>query len=252
LSRNLLSLITVCYNSERTIEAAIQSVLAQRDVDIEYIIVDGGSNDGTREIISKYSSRIAHFVSEPDEGVYYAMNKGLKLAKGEVIGFLNSDDFFSTPFSASLILEPFKDPGVYISYGDLDYVDQFDSSKVVRKWCSGQYVPRQIDLGWMPAHPAFYARAQLYRELGCFDTEFRIAADYDLMIRFLKGMKAEHVKYVPCKIVNMRKGGISNKNGLRTVLEARRECIKAAKKNNIFLPEVAASLKVLRKLRQFF
>ncbi len=153
-----ISLITVAYNAEATIERCITSVLGQQFSNIEYIIIDGGSTDNSLQIIGKYKDHIAHFVSEPDKGIYDAMNKGIALASGDIIGMLNADDFFADDDVLKEVAAAFCDQGHHILYGDLDYVEQ--NGKVIRKWRSGKYKTGIFNFGWMPPHPTFYCREE--------------------------------------------------------------------------------------------
>lgn len=245
-----LSLITVCYNSARTIRDTLRSVNEQSFHEIEYIVVDGGSTDGTQDIVRNECKRLSRLVSERDSGIYDAMNKGIGLATGDVIGFINSDDFYSGADAVSQLIEPFQTDAINISYGDLDYVGTNDTSKVVRDWRSGSFSQTKLSLGWMPPHPTFYAKKSLFEAYGNFDLRFRIAADYDLMIRFLRSQSAESVAYVGKKLVKMRVGGESNKDGLKTIFRAGRECTESAKLNGSPAPLCTATFKVLRKIWQ--
>jgi len=250
--RKRLSLITVCYNSAKTIEDTIKSVISQSCFEtVEYIIIDGQSKDETLAVISKYEGLISKLISEPDKGIYDAMNKGIALASGEVIAFLNSDDFFTDNFSLERILQPFENSEVVISFGDVDYVDPKDVAHIARNWKTGAFRKSRLQFGWMPAHPAFYARSSLFKAFGNFDPSLRIAADYDLMTRFLSKIKENEAKYVQSKIVKMRLGGESNRDGLKTILRAGRECAIAAQRNGTSFPRFAAVAKVIRKLPQY-
>jgi len=246
-----LSLITVCYNAENTIEDTLKSVILQQYPSIEYIVIDGQSKDSTVEAIMKYSKFISKFICEPDNGVYDAMNKGIQNATGDVIGFLNADDIFLDSNSVAKMMAPFLDPGLNVVFADLFYVNAKDLRKIQRNWVSGNFSKRKLNLGWMPAHPAFYARKNLFCAFGVFDLNYKIAADYDLMVRFLKSAPEESVRYLPDKIVAMRSGGLSNNKGIMTVLAAGRECAHSANKNKIPYPKVTAILKVIRKLSQY-
>lgn len=251
--RKRISLITVCYNSERTIEETIKSVIVQSCFnEIEYIIIDGDSQDRTLSIIKKYSDNVSIIVSEPDLGIYDAMNKGVKLASGEIIAFLNSDDFFTDAQSLQTILELFNNSEILIAFGNLDYIDKFKTGKIVRQWRSGVFKKEKLHWGWMPAHPAFFARRPLFDILGSFDLSFRIAADYDLMTRFLSNVNENQVAYVPLKIVQMRTGGESNKDGYRTVLKSLKECYYIGIKNGFPFPYFSSVMKVVRKIPQYF
>ena len=205
-----ISIVTVVFNNRDTIEAAIQSVLAQTHPDIELIVIDGGSTDGTREVLARYESHIAIMVSEPDDGIYHALNKGIDLASGEAIGFLHSDDLFADRFAIERVVSALADPTVDAVYGDLVYVSKLDPTRVVRHWRSGQYRPELLRRGWMPPHPTFYARRALYQRHGGFEVSLRIAGDYDCMLRFL--VAGAKLAYIPQVQVRMRLGGASNRS----------------------------------------
>jgi glycosyltransferase involved in cell wall biosynthesis len=244
-----ISIITVCFNSEATIEHTLKSVLSQDHTDIEYIIVDGGSTDGTGKIIKNYADRISVFVSEKDEGIYFALNKGIQLATGEIIGILHSDDFFSSISVLSLINTTFERTGADAVYGDLQYVFKDDVEKVYRNWISGPYKEGLFLKGWMPPHPSFFVKHTCYQRFGLFNTRFRSAADYELMLRFIQ---KNHIRvtYIPQVLVKMRVGGKSNvslKNRLRANMEDR----LAWKVNGIRPGWFTLTLKPLSKLRQF-
>lgn len=202
-----ISIITISYNSVKTIEDTIQSVLSQSYANIEYIIIDGGSTDGTLDILKKYSDKISKVISEPDKGIYDAMNKGVALATGDVVGIINSDDFYVSDSVVANIVKKFEDTSLDACYGDIEYVDRVDSQKKVRKWVAGEYQKSKLYSGWIPPHPAFFVKREMYTKYGVFNLDFKIAADYELMLRFLfKGIKIE---YVPQKLVYMREGGFS-------------------------------------------
>lgn len=205
-----LSVITVTFNSAATLAGAIESVSQQRDVDVEHIIVDGGSIDGTMEVVRSYP-HIRKAVSEPDRGIYDAMNKGIAMAEGEVVGILNSDDLYHDPLVLSHVSEVFRDPGVDLAYGDLEYVSAADVGKVVRYWKAGSYRDGLFNWGWMPPHPTFFVRKEVYQRLGTFNLDIGTSADYELMLRFMHihRLKAAYIDRV---LVRMRSGGASNES----------------------------------------
>ena len=219
-----VSIITVSFNSAKTIADTIESVLSQDFPQIEYIIVDGGSSDGTVEIIQQYQDRINHWVSEKDRGMYDAMNKGIALATGDVIGFINADDFYPTSDVLAAVAEAFECSGADCCYGDLCYVQQDDVSKTVRYWRSASFVPGFLGRGWCPPHPTFFVRREVYARLGGFDLSFKIGADIELMARFLEvGRTRSH--HIPQVLVHMRMGGTTNRsisNVVQQNLEIRR------------------------------
>lgn len=241
-----ISLITVCYNAEISIETCILSVLNQKNVDVEYIVIDGGSTDSTNEIIAKYRSNISKYISEPDNGLYDAMNKGIHLATGDVIGMLNADDVFANNNVLSTIAKQFEVLSINALYADLKYVN---GSKVVRYWKSGTYNKNNWFLGWMPPHPTFYVRREVYQKYGSFDTNLKLAADYELMLRFLFKNDVS-VSYLPMVTVLMAVGGESNKN-ITNRMKANVEDKKAWKLNQLSMPFYLPFLKPLRKVLQF-
>ncbi|MBC5773483.1 glycosyltransferase [Pontibacter sp. KCTC 32443] len=244
-----VSIITIVFNNCETIADAIESVLEQTYPDIEYIVVDGMSNDGTVEIIRRYGNKITKFVSEKDSGLYDAINKGICLATGDVIGFLHSDDIFYSPESIAQIVEAFKANNTDSIYGDLLYVKKSDTNRIVRNWISGKYNRENFLLGWMPPHPTFYVKRELYQKLGLYNTKFRSAADYELMLRYLFKHKIT-TTYLPEKLVKMRVGGKSNVT-LNNRIRANQEDYQAWVINNLQPYFFTRYLKPLRKLLQF-
>ena len=243
-----ISIITATFNSEKTICSTLQSVDNQTYKNIEHIVIDGKSTDKTLEIVAKFSS-VSKVISEKDSGVYFALNKGIKKASGDVIGFLHADDFFANDLILEKIAEKFKDTNADILYADLDYVAFENHKKIIRHWKSGDFSFKKLKKGWMPPHPTFYVKKSIYDRLGYFDTSFSIAADYDLMLRFLSD-KTLKVVYLPEVTVKMRVGGISNRN-LKNILQKSREDLRAMKKNHVgnFFTLI---MKNLQKIPQFF
>jgi glycosyltransferase involved in cell wall biosynthesis len=208
----IITIITVCYNAKDTLIDAIDSVASQSYEAIEHIVVDGGSSDGTLDILQSGRGRVAKWISEQDKGIYDAMNKGIALASGDVIGFLNADDLYADRDAVKKMAEAFKrHPEVDACYADLVYVDQNDTNSIVRYWKSRRYTPGLFRGGWMPAHPTFYARKAAYQRCGTYDTSFRIAADFELMFRMLEIHRIQAL-YLPVLLVRMRLGGTTNKN----------------------------------------
>jgi glycosyltransferase involved in cell wall biosynthesis len=226
-----VSLITVAYNAERHLQHCIDSVLAQDYPDIEYIIIDGGSTDGTLPLIHGYGDRIAQVVSEPDRGIYDAMNKGVRLATGEVIGLINADDFYAHPQVISRVMATFAAQDTDTVFGDLVYVEAHDLDKVVRYYPSRGFHPRQMRRGIMPPHPTFFARRSMYEQYGYFDDHFRICADFDLMLRWFHHHEVSYV-HIPEVLVKMRTGGVST-NGIRSTRMINREILHSLRKNGI-------------------
>lgn len=226
-----ISLITAVFNRAHTLGETLRSIRSQVWHNVEHIVIDGGSSDGTLALLDQHRDSIAHMVSEPDLGVYSALNKGISRASGDVVGFLHADDQFASPHALSHVAAAFEDPSVEAVYGDLAYVKQNDASKVVRYWRAGRYQRDQLAQGWMPPHPTFYVRREIYSRLGAFNTRYRISADYDHMLRILwnGGVRAT---YIPEVLVRMRTGGISN-NTLCNLLLKSREDYMAMRENGI-------------------
>lgn len=244
-----LSIITTVLNSVTTIQNCIESVCDQNH-DVEHIIIDGGSTDGTLEIIKNYKPCLAKVISEPDEGIYDAMNKGIASAGSDVIGILNSDDFYAHPEVLSMVADIFNSTGIDSCFGDLVYVDSIDTSKVIRKWKSGPFNERSFYWGWMPPHPTFFVRRSVYQKYGVFNLELGSAADYELMLRFLVKNKIS-TSYIPEVLVKMRAGGMSNAS-LKNRLQANSMDRKAWKVNGLKGYPWTTYLKPLRKIGQFF
>ena len=242
-----VSIITVSYNSEKTIEDTIQSVISQDYQDIEYIIIDGASSDATKSIIDNYKTDISCFISEPDAGIYDAMNKGINASNGDLIGVLNSDDVYSNSFVVSDMVNALGNSDAV--YADLVYVDFNNLDKVKRVWKSGRFKKGAFYFGWMPPHPTFFVKKECYLNFGLYSLSLRSAADYELMLRFIHKNNIR-VSYLPEIIVKMRVGGVSNIS-LKNRILANREDKKAWKINNIRPKAFTFFLKPLRKLSQF-
>ncbi|MEO3404332.1 glycosyltransferase family 2 protein [Mucilaginibacter sp. CAU 1740] len=242
-----ISLITIVYNAQDTISKCIESLIGQNYPDIEYIIIDGGSTDGTLQIINQYRSHIHILVSEPDKGIYDAMSKGISLATGEIVGTLNADDFFSQPDVLSSVAQAFLNNDTEIVYGNLDYVNP--SGKIIRKWRSTQCGKKSFNWGFMPPHPTFYCKRYLFKKLGFYQLEYGSAGDYELMVRFMYKYKVKSF-YLDKVMVNMRVGGVSNKSFANRV-KAWKFDLNAMRKNGIKFPVLAIILKPLRKIFQF-
>jgi len=227
-----ISIITVVWNNKETIKDAIDSVLDQTYNDIEYIIVDGASSDGTVDIIESYGDKISKFISEPDKGLYDAMNKGIALATGDVVGILNSDDFYIDEFVIAKIVKEFEEKKVESVYADLVFVKPDDLEKTVRYYDSSYFSPQKFAYGWMPAHPTFFLKREIYEKYGIFKTDYKIAADYELLARFLEKNKISF-SYINEAIVKMRIGGAST-SGIKNTYILNKEIIRACKENNIY------------------
>jgi glycosyltransferase involved in cell wall biosynthesis len=244
-----ISIITVCYNSAATIRDTIESVLVQDYPNVEYIIVDGASKDDTLSIVQSYGSRIAKVISEKDKGIYDAMNKGVHAATGDLIGILNSDDFYADSRVLSDVAAAISASGADALYADLVYVDPADTARVVRTWISGPYRKQHFRRGWMPPHPTFFLRRACYERHGLYRTDLRLAADYELMLRMLF-VNDVSVAYLPRVTIRMRAGGAGNVS-LRQRLRANREDRKAWRLNHLKPHPLLALMKPLRKIGQF-
>lgn len=244
-----VSLITAVRNGAGTIGGCLANV-ARQTHPVEQIVVDGGSTDGTLQIIERQREQIAKLVTEPDRGIYDAMNKGLALATGEVVGFLNADDFYADDEVIAHVARAFADPAVECVHGDLEYVSAADTNRVVRRWRSGAFSPGKMYQGWMPPHPTFYARRRFYDQFGCFNLALGTAADYELMLRFLlkHGLRSA---YLPRVLVRMRTGGASNRS-FAARLRANRMDREAWRVNGLHPRPWTLTLKPLRKLGQYF
>ncbi|MEZ2334103.1 glycosyltransferase family 2 protein [Mucilaginibacter sp. RCC_168] len=242
-----LSLVTVVYNAQDTIRQCIQSVINQNYPNLEYIIIDGGSTDQTLSIIREYHKFIHILVSEPDNGIYDAMNKGISRATGDVVGILNADDHFADADVLRSVAAIFAQHDIETLYGDLDIIDQHQ--QVIRKWRSGKCNRNSFKLGFMPAHPTFYCRRNLFNQFGFYNPGHGSAADYELMLRlmYLHQVKSFYLKKV---MVNMRAGGISSKN-LRNRIKAWQFDLLAMRQNKLPFPLLTLILKPLRKIVQF-
>ena len=245
-----ISIITDVLNASDTIAETINNVLSQTYRNIEYIVVDGHSRDGTVEIVERYRDELAAFVSEPDNNHFEAMNKGLDLATGEVIGFLHADDVFADNAVISDVAGAFSEGDVDCLWGDLVYVSNADPSKVVRYWRSCPYRPNLFKRGWMPPHPTFFARRNVYRQYGYFNTSFPISADYELMLRFLHKHRIT-THYLPRVLVKMRLGGLSNRS-VRNILQKSVEDCRAWRVNRLQGGIPTVLMKNVSKIPQFF
>ena len=244
-----ISLITVCFNNESTISDTLDSVISQKYENLEYIIVDGGSTDATLEIIKSKELPWFKVVSEKDDGIYDALNKGIDLSTGEIVGMLHADDVFADNTVLSLISNKFQESGCEALYGNLLYVDRKNLNKVHRKWISGGYRTNSFKWGWMPPHPTFYVKRELYEKYGKFNLDLRSAADYELMLRFIhkNGVSLEYLNHI---MIKMRVGGTSNAS-LTNRLLANNEDQKAWEINGIKPYWFTRYLKPIRKIFQF-
>jgi len=244
-----ISIVTATYNAADTVAVSIGSVRGQ-GIDVEHIIIDGGSTDSTIEILNPYQDSIKYFISEADEGIYEALNKGLNLATGEIIGILHADDYYPSNDVLKTVLHVFEDTSIDACYGDLIYVDQNDTSKIVRNWQSLEYDENRFYWGWMPPHPTFFVRRSVYEKFGIFREDIGTAADYEIMLRFLLKHKIK-AKYIPKVLVHMRTGGISNRS-LKNRIKANRMDRRAWEVNNLTPYPWTLWVKPLRKIGQWF
>lgn len=245
-----VTIITPTFNSEKYLNDCIQSVADQDYPDIEHIVIDGKSTDGTVNIIKQHSSSIARWISEADRGMYDAINKGMAMATGDIIGILNSDDMLASKDVVSTIVETFNKHQVDTIYGDLQYVDPDNIQKIYRTWKGKPYKRSLFLFGWMPAHPTFYIKRSLFKTYGGYENHFYSAADYEFMSRYLYVHKVSSF-YLPKLLVKMRRGGQSN-SSIKQRLRANRRDFLAMKKNKIPFPFVVAILKPLSKLHQYY
>ena len=243
-----VSVVTACYNSAETIETTIRSVHSQSYGNIEHVFVDGGSTDGTLNVISSGARHLHYVLSEPDNGIYDALNKGIARATGDVVGFLHADDFYTSDDVVERIAECFARSEVQAVYGDLQYVSQADTEKVIRTWDTKAYSPGRLQRGWMPPHPTLYVRKEWYERIGGFNTQYRIAADYLSMLQFFSNPDFNAV-YLPQVLVKMRLGGASNRS-LKNIIQKSREDYTALKSTGVGGLSTLIS-KNLRKIGQF-
>ena len=245
-----ISIITVSFNSVITIRDTIESILSQDYKNIEYIIIDACSKDGTLDIIEEYKERISFFISESDNGIYDGMNKGIAAATGDIVGILNSDDFYPNSFVISNVARTFEKQACDAVYGDLVYVKFFNIDKIIRYWQSGQYTVKKVKNGWMLPHPTFFVRKYLYDKYGYYNTDLKTAADYEMILKLLYKYNIK-VFYIPMILVKMRMGGASNSSILNRI-RANKEDGLAWTKNQLNKPMFVRIKKPLQKIQQFF
>ena len=226
-----ISVITAALNCAHTIGEAIESVRLQQGADVEHIVIDGGSDDGTLDVVTRAGGHLACVVSEPDRGIYDAINKGLARATGDIVGLLHADDHFAGTDVLADVARIFEDPSVDVVYGDLQYVSAQDTSKVVRHWCAGEFNPRRLARGWMIPHPTLYVRRRVFERIGTYDLRYKIASDYDYILRVLSA-GGLGVAYLPRVMVRMRAGGMSNRT-LRNLLRKSREDLRILRERQI-------------------
>ena len=246
-----VSVITATYNSLINIKSCLDSVINQSYSDIELIIIDGNSTDNTVSLVKKYQQNhtFIKLISEKDHGIYDALNKGINLASGDIIGFVHSDDFLDSNDVLKDIVSMITSKNLDGVYGDLQYVDKFNTQKVIRNWKSCDFKPGLLKQGWMPAHPTLFLKKEVYKKHGFFDLSYRISADYDFMLRIFKDTELKF-GYLPKVVTKMRVGGVSNRS-LKNIIKKSKEDYRAIRSNNVgnFLTLVK---KNTSKLKQFF
>lgn len=230
-SNPLISVITVCYNSAATLARALESVAKQDWPGIEHIVIDGASSDDTHAIVERYSSQVVHYVSEPDRGIYDAMNKGLDRATGDIICFLNADDHYAHPQVLSIVAAQMHELSLDALIGDVGFFYEDDPARIVRRYRSDRFRPSRLAWGWMPAHPALFLSRAVVKRVGHFKTNYRIAGDFDYIVRAFQGQSL-HYHHLPEVLVNMQIGGIST-NGLRAKILLNREVLRACRENGL-------------------
>ena len=248
----MISIITATYNSAETINDTIKSVLCQTNKDFEYIIVDGGSTDETIDIVKSYESEFSgklKWVSEKDKGIYDAMNKGIKMASGDIIGILNSDDYYTSDDILQTIADAFKCQNVDAIYGDIHFIKDGVPDKCVRYYSSRLFSPFWLRFGFMPAHPSFYCKREVFDKSGLYRLDYKIGSDYEMMVRLFRKHKISS-RYVPKDFVTMRTGGASNSN-LNSRLTLIKEDVRACRDNGIYTNELFICLKFLYKIFEF-
>lgn len=246
-----VSIITITYNSSATVEDTLRTVVSQDYPNLEYIIIDGKSKDKTLEIVERYKHGISKVISEKDKGLYDALNKGIKHATGDIIGMLHSDDLYANDQVISKVVKKFEeDPSTEGVYADLVFVNRSDVSKVMRTWNSGDYEEDDFLRGWMPPHPTFFVKKECYEKFGGFNTELKLSADYELMLRLIHKNKIK-LAYLNEVIVKMRMGGVSNVSFF-VKLKANLEDKMAWKLNGVKPGALTMLLKPLRKIGQYF
>lgn len=247
-----VSIITVAYNSASTLEDTLCSVLRQRYNDIEYIVVDGGSSDDTMDVLQKYEEQFGgrlKWVSEKDEGIYDAMNKGIKMATGDVIGILNSDDYYTSDTVLEEAMKPFSQSSVDAVYGDIHFIRNGEPDKCIRYYSSKSFRPFWLRFGFMPAHPSFYCRRAVYDRVGLYKTDYTIGSDFEMMVRMFCVHKI-NARYIPMDFVTMRTGGASTRN-LRSRMTLVNDDVRGCRENGIYTNRLMICMKFLYKVFEF-
>ena len=248
----MISIITATFNSAKTLKDTIQSVLRQTNKDFEYLIIDGGSTDETIDIVKSYESEFSgrlKWVSEKDQGIYDAMNKGIKMASGDVVGILNSDDYFTSDDILQTVDNAFKSHEIDAIYGDIHFIRDGNPQKCVRYYSSRMFRPFWLRFGFMPAHPSFYCKREVFERAGLYSLDYKIGADYEMMVRLFKKYKIVS-RYINKDFVTMRTGGASN-NNVRSRITLINEDVKACKENGVYTNCLFVMIKYLYKVFEF-
>lgn len=248
----MISIITATFNSAKTLKDTIQSVLRQTNKDFEYLIIDGGSTDETIDIVKSYESEFSgrlKWVSEKDQGIYDAMNKGIKMASGDVVGILNSDDYFTSDDILQTVDNAFKSHEIDAIYGDIHFIRDGNPQKCVRYYSSRMFRPFWLRFGFMPAHPSFYCKREVFEKTGLYSLDYKIGADYEMMVRLFKKYRIMS-QYINKDFVTMRTGGASN-NNVRSRITLINEDVKACKENGVYTNSLFVMLKFMYKIFEF-
>ena len=248
----MISIITATFNSAKTLKDTIQSVLRQTNKDFEYLIIDGGSTDETIDIVKSYESEFSgrlKWVSEKDQGIYDAMNKGIKMASGDVVGILNSDDYFTSDDILQTVDNAFKSHEIDAIYGDIHFIRDGNPQKCVRYYSSRMFRPFWLRFGFMPAHPSFYCKREVFEKAGLYSLDYKIGADYEMMVRLFKKYRIKS-QYINKDFVTMRTGGASN-NNVRSCITLINEDVKACKENGVYTNCLFVMIKYLYKVFEF-
>lgn len=248
----MISIITATFNSAKTLKDTIQSVLRQTNKDFEYLIIDGGSTDETIDIVKSYESEFSgrlKWVSEKDQGIYDAMNKGIKMASGDVVGILNSDDYFTRDDILQTVADAFKCQEIDAIYGDIHFIRDGNPQKCIRYYSSRMFRPFWLRFGFMPAHPSFYCKREVFEKAGLYSLDYKIGADYEMMVRLFKKYRIMS-QYINKDFVTMRTGGASN-NNVRSRITLINEDVKACKENGVYTNSLFVMLKFMYKIFEF-
>lgn len=247
-----VSIITVTYNSAKTLADTIQSVLDQTYADVEYLVVDGASSDGTMDIVKRFEPLFKgrmKWISGKDRGIYDAMNKGIAMATGDVIGILNSDDYFTSNDVIERMIATFADPNLDAVYGDIHFIREGQPDKHVRYYSSKHFQPKWLRFGFMPAHPSFYCKSSVYKKVGPYKTDYKIGADYDMMVRMF-WVHRINARYLPMDFVTMRIGGASTRD-IQSRYQLIKEDVRACRENGLYTNMLMISVKFLFKVFEF-